>query len=178
MEITATDSIEQQLVEMAAILGLDKPVSKEVLQAAVDDSTYAHNLLVCRGQPEFMEHLIANPPRMDESADLGTFSTVTLLGRAAGSLARWAKTGFSTVSEETYHKRLMACNVCPNLKIPPKNQQSLYARAGADIKERTVCSMCGCVVKVKALRTSDTCSAPHPNRAGFNRWDAPLQLEE
>lgn len=172
-----TNDMKQQLIEMAAILGLDDAVSEEVLLAAVADSTYAHNLLVCRGEPEFMEHLLANPPQMDTSSDTETFSTADLLGRAAESLAHWAKTGFSTVSEEIYRKRLMACNACPNLRVPPENQRSLYAIAGADANKRTVCGKCGCVVTVKARRTSDTCPDPHPNRPGFNCWGEPLSAE-
>jgi hypothetical protein len=172
-----TNNMEQQLIEMAAILGLDEPVSEEVLLAAVADSTYAHNLLVCRGEPEFLGYLLANPPRMDASNDTETFSTADLLGRAADSLVRWAKTGFSTVTEEIYRKRLMACNACPNLKIPPENQQSLYAIAGAGTNERTVCGKCGCVVTVKARRTSDTCPDYHPNRHDLNRWDEPVLQE-
>lgn len=172
-----TNNMEQQLIEMAAILGLDEPVSEEVLLAAVADSTYAHHLLVCRGEPEFMAHLLANPPRIDASKDTEAFSTAALLGKAADSLLRWAKTGFSTVTEAIYQKRLMACNACPNLKTPPKNQQSLYAMAGADANEQTVCGQCGCVVTIKARRVSDTCPDSHPNRHGFNRWDEPIPAE-
>lgn len=170
------DNMQQQRVEMAAILGLDEPVSAEVLHAAVADSTYAHHLLVCRQEPEFMAHLLANPPGIDASNEAENFSTADLLARAAESLARWAKTGFSTVSDETYRNRLQLCAACPNLKVPPKDQQSLYAMAGAAANERSVCGKCGCVVTVKARRTSDTCPDPHPDRNGFNRWNEPLML--
>lgn len=172
-----TRGSEQQLIEMAAILGLDRPVSEEVLLAAVADATYAHRLLVCRGEPEFMEYLLANPPKMDLNSDTESFSTAALIGKAADSLMRWAKTGFSTVSEETYRKRLMACNACQNLKTPPENQQPLYAIAGASANKRSVCGKCGCVVAVKARRTTDTCPDPHPERQGFNRWDESIPLD-
>lgn len=174
MKDTASGSMEKQLEEMAAILGLDRPVNERVLKAAVADSTYAHNLLVCRGEPAFMEHLLANPPSVDQDSDAGEIGTGTLVRRAADSLVRWAKTGFSTVTDDIYRKRLAACSACPNLKAPPGNQKVLYAVAGADADQRNVCGKCGCVVTVKARRGSDTCPDAHPEVSGLNRWDEPL----
>lgn len=173
--MTEAITLQQQQAELAAILGLDEPVSEEVLHAAVADSTYVHNLLVCRREPEFLAHLLANPPKVEASGGAEDFSTATLLVKAGESLARWAKTGFSTVSDEVYRSRLQRCSECPNLQAPPKNQQSLYALAGATANDRSVCGKCGCVVTVKARRTSDTCPDPHPGRAGMNRWNELMQ---
>ena len=46
--------VQQKCLEFAEILGLSEPVSPEVLQAATEDETYAHNLLVCRKEPAFL----------------------------------------------------------------------------------------------------------------------------
>ncbi len=171
METIASNSIEQQRAEMGATLGLSEPVSEAVLKAALADATYAKNLLVCRGAPQFLQHLLANPPAIVEKQNL---STASLLLNAGESLARWAKTGFSTVSEETYNHRMQQCSGCPNLSLPPEHQQTLYAIAGAAADQRSVCSKCGCVASVKARRPSDTCPDPHPDRPGFNRWNEPI----
>jgi len=168
------DRVAQQCVEIAAILGLAEPVREEVLLAAVADSTYAHNLLVCRGNQEFMDHLLANPPFVDATRGGEAIGTAALVRRAAESLVRWGKTGFSTVSAERYRERLAACNACQHLQAPPTPRAALYALAGAAANERTVCGKCGCVVTVKARRTSESCPDAHPNHAGLNRWGDPF----
>ena len=173
-----TKSTEQQCSEMAAILGLAEPVGEEVLRAAVADSTYAHNLLVCRGEPEYLEYLLAHPPQQEEHHGAESISTVALARSATESLVRWARTGFSTVSEATFQQRLEACNNCPYLKVPPDHQRALYSFAGAASNEQTVCGKCGCVVTVKARRISDTCPDPHPERTGLNRWNEPLSANQ
>ena len=176
--ITAPDTMTQQRAEMAAILGLDQPVSEQVLKAAVNDEMYAHNLLVCRGEPGFMQHLLENPPVPAADSAAPAIGTTTLLRRAAESLTRWAKTGFSTVSEDIYQKRLAACDGCPHLTAPPAGyQQTLYALAGAP-QTRSVCGQCGCIVAVKARRSSDTCPDAHPIAAGLNRWDEPFSATD
>ncbi|MES2134274.1 MAG: hypothetical protein V4506_18150 [Bacteroidota bacterium] len=170
-----TTSIEQQCREMAAILGLKEAVSEHVLRAAVLDPTYAHNLLVCKDDPGFLSHLLGNPPKPAVTDNTEPISTGVLLNRAADSLMRWVKTGFSRVSEATYQKRLSACSTCPHLIEPPEKQRSLYKVAGADENEKSVCGVCRCVVKVKAFRTSDTCPDADPLNPGFNRWNEALQ---
>lgn len=170
-EKEVTKSLEHQRMEMAAILGLDEPVSEEVLLAAVADSTYAHNLLVSREEPIFLNQLLAHPPPTQPIKDPTAFGTAVLVHRAAQSILRWAKTGFSTVSNRVYNKRLSACSQCPNHIMPPEQQLTIYKLAGAKANEKTVCSQCGCVTKVKAFRTNDTCPVKHPEIPGINRWD-------
>jgi hypothetical protein len=173
-DTTLTKSLAQQCAEMAAILGMDEPVREEVLRAAVADSTYAHNLLVCRGHREYLEHLLSNPPQVAPRQEEAALGTATLARNAAESLVRWARTGFSTVEEAIYRQRLEACAQCPNLQAPPEKRSTLYRLAGASANERAVCRKCGCVVTVKARRSSDTCPDPHPEHEGFNRWGDPL----
>lgn len=173
-----TDSVARQCIDMAAILGVAEPVREEVLRAAVADSTYAHNLLVCRGDQEYLQHLLAHPPHADAAQGAELIGAGTLARRAAESLVRWGKTGFSTVSEERYRKRLEACTECPHLQSPPTTRVALYALAGAAANDRTVCGKCGCVVTVKARRTSETCPDAHPDHADLNRWGDPLVPSE
>lgn len=172
-ETNKAHSLEEQCVEMAAILGLGEPVSEQVLLSALANPVYAHNLLVCRNAPEFMQPLLKNPPVI-KAAEGDPPGTATLISNAARSLARWAATGFSTVSTETYERRLSACDACPDLNVPPPQQGALYKMMGAKVDERKVCRKCGCVVAVKARRNTDTCPAPDPQRPGFNRWQEPI----
>lgn len=174
IETNTTETIEQQRIEMAAILGLDEPVREEVLRAAVADSTYAHNLLVCRGNEEYLTHLLANPPRLAARDDAAEISAASLVSNAAESLMQWARTGFSTVTDSVYRQRLDVCEQCPHLQVPPAKRRALYRIAGVSANERAVCGKCGCAVTVKARRTSDTCPDAHPTRQGFNRWDEAL----
>lgn len=169
-----SDDVPAQCAEMAAILGIDRPVPEAVLRAAIADETYAHNLLVSRGHPDFLEHLLANPPPV-ASIEQGAaaIATVQLVRSAAESLARWARTGFSTVDSSTYQQRLAGCADCPHLQVPPETRSILYRLAGTAAQERAVCGKCGCVVTVKARRVSDTCPVAHPSREGLNRWLEP-----
>lgn len=164
-------TVEEQCAILGKILGLEEPVATQVLRAAVADPTYAHNLLISRGNDKYLNRLLARPPAVDSELD---FSSVELVRRAGASLFRWARTGFSQVSEERYQKRLRACGNCPSLKYPPKNKAALYRLGGADGEKKSVCGKCGCVVEEKARRTSDTCPDGHPEVAGLNRWEEPL----
>jgi hypothetical protein len=174
LKSNASGDLEQQCIEMGSLLGLNQPVSPAVLKAALVDPTYAHHLLVSRGAPHFMEHLLNNPPTpVPDNEDEG-FSMPTLLFKAGASLSRWGMTGFSTVSDDTYHDRLQICGSCPHLKAPPDRQQTIYAIAGAATTEKSVCGKCGCVVATKARRASETCPDAHPDQLGVNRWNDPM----
>ena len=168
---TNENILREQCIEMAAILGLDEPVSETVLRTALADPNYAHNLLVVRNETDYLTYLLAHPPVMAEKEG-GDIPTATLVKRAASSLLKWAGTGFSTVSNETYDRRINACSVCPNLRVPSSNQNALYAITGA-VGNKSICGKCGCVIKVKARRGTDTCPDYHPFKAGLNRWDEP-----
>ena len=170
-------NLDEARAQMAAILGLSAPVDEAVLRAAVVDPTYAHNLLVCREEPDYMAQLLANPPKPGPQRGTSPMGTKALARSAAESLMRWARTGFSTVSDAVFRRRLDACAACPHLKAPPEHPRALYALAGAEANRPSVCGQCGCVVSVKARRTSDTCPDADPQRPGFNRWSEPIAAE-
>jgi hypothetical protein len=175
-ENTNENTLKEQCIEMAAILGLDIPVPETVLRTALADPNYAHNLLVVRNDTEYLTYLLNHPPPLAkrEGKDIPTSA---LVKRAAHSLLKWAGTGFSTVSTETYERRINACNTCPNLRVPSSDQNALYGIAGA-INNKSVCGRCGCVVKVKAKRGTDTCPDQHPFKSGINRWEEPYREME
>jgi hypothetical protein len=163
----SVDDIDAQCEEMGRILGLEGPVSEEVLRAAVVNSSYAHNLLVARRDRRFLDRLLDRPPK----AAAGQLPSMTeLAASAAASLARWARTGFTTVDDQRYRTRLAACAGCPHLLAPPEQRKLLYTLAGARSGTPTVCGKCGCVVAVKARRPHDTCPDSDDANPGFNRW--------
>lgn len=168
--VDETLSIDAQREELGAILGLDGPVAEEVLAAAVANERYARNLLVCRGTPELMEGLLANPPRA-----AGRMGAVELAVEGTRALLRWGATGFTVAAGEQYRARLAACEACPHLSTPPAEggARVLYRLAGTRAAERTVCTSCGCVVTRKARLPAAACPEPHPDRPGFNRWNEP-----
>lgn len=176
-EENSSERLQEQCIEMAAILGLDEPVPEKVLRTAMANPGYAHNLLVVRDEREYLTYLMHNPPEITakEEKDI---PAATLVKRAAQSLVKWAATGFSTVSNETYERRLGACSTCPNLRVPSSDQNLLYGAVGA-MNSKSVCGRCGCVVKIKARRNTDTCPDEHPLLPGLNRWEEPyVKMEE
>lgn len=145
--------IAQEREAFGEILGLTEPVSEAVLSAAVENDAYARNLLLCRRDPELLEHLLRNPPRRAPR-----FHRRELALRAASALARWAKTGFTFVDQDVLSRRLAACHACPDLvvgKVP-------------------TCAQCGCRVEWKARLSSESCPAVHDNTPGLTRWGEPL----
>ena len=164
-------TIEEQCAVLGKILGLQQAVSADVLSAAIADPTYAHNLLVARGRTTYLDHLLSHPPSLSSAPD---FSRAELMRRAGVSLFRWARTGFTKVTEERYHKRLAACQACPFRKRPSESRKAFYRLAGVDVDKISICGKCGCVVEEKARRTSDTCPDAHPQINGLNRWEEPM----
>ncbi|NEO81561.1 hypothetical protein [Moorena sp. SIO4G3] len=177
----ASGTIEEKCLEMGQILGLSEPVSPEVLQAATEDETYAHNLLVCRKEPAFLKHLLANPPQtLIQSFEPEEQSNLELLNKATSTLLRWAKTGFSVVDDETLARREEACLACPNLSAPQKLVQKLIPSKDATQKlgQRTgnkVCQLCGCNLGKKIRIPSESCPDRHPTAAGMTRWGEPRE---
>lgn len=161
--------VQAHCAEFGKILGLDRPVSEEVFRAALADESYAANLLTCRRDPDLLRYLLARPTSRAEE-----LAAKELLARAASSLARWAKAGFTVVDKEVYRRRLSACANCPHLRVPPSGRRRLlYALTGAGSGDESVCGLCGCSVTRKARLTSEACPAPHPDQAHHTRWREP-----
>ena len=153
------DATDDQRDAFGRILGLDGPVPESVLIAAVENEDYARNLLLCRRDPELLSDLLARPPRRPRR-----FGAVEVAARGSRALARWAATGFTTVDDATYHRRMSACVQCPEL-----------SGQGSD---RPVCSLCGCRVVWKARMTSESCPAASPDDPSLTRWGEPVRAHE
>jgi hypothetical protein len=161
-------------------------VSFAVMQAALDDPTYAHNLLICRSEPVFLKHLLAHPPKrpaMPSPEQVHTDqSNLALIARASKALARWAKTGFSVVDDKVLERRENACLDCPNLVAPTKLLQKLVAshQAVETIGQRTghkICDLCGCNVSKKIRLSTESCPAKHPTQPGMTRWSETREIQ-
>jgi hypothetical protein len=169
--------IGEQCLEFGKILGLIKPVSREVLFAALDNGNYAHNLLTCRRNPDFMDYLLNNPP---ESTIVKGQKDSKLISRTEKALLKWSKTGFSIVDDETLKRREEACLSCSNLVSPVNLAEDviLLENPEARIGERTgkkICKICGCNASGKMYRSSASCPDKHPTVAGLTRWSEPFE---
>jgi hypothetical protein len=61
LEMKETDSLPEMCNKFGAFLGLNKPVPMNVLLRAIDDPTFASNLITCRNAPAFLDSLFADP---------------------------------------------------------------------------------------------------------------------
>jgi hypothetical protein len=159
--IEAQDDLLPQRTQLAATLGLEQPVPLPVLEAALRDDAYAHNLLASRRTPAMLQILLANPPRPRTAGP--RFSSAELVGRAAIAMARWARTGFSVVDEATLKRRRDACLSCPNLSEAP--DRLLYRLTPGQI-----CKLCGCKVQDKTRLPTEACPERDPERSELSRW--------
>jgi hypothetical protein len=150
---------------LGEILGLEGPVPEPVFHAAVHDAAYARNLLTCRRAPALLRHLLDNPPAVEPD------SAMALLRRASQALVGWSRTGFTTVDEATYERRVTACLRCPHLMEADRHRRMYRAVTGSDRPK--VCGLCGCAVAQKARRTSERCPGEDPEHPDLNRWGEP-----
>jgi len=56
------DSMEDGIEKFSKFFNLDKPLKKNVFIAAIQDSTYRKNLMISQKTPSFLNHLLNNPP--------------------------------------------------------------------------------------------------------------------
>jgi hypothetical protein len=162
-------SLAEQAAHLGNILGQDGPVSEVVMRAAIENQSYAQNLLVCRREPTLLAHLLAHPPQPRRQ-----LSMAELLVNGVKALAGWSLAGFTTVDANVQEQRLKACETCPNLTLPPTERRALYQLIGVEAGERAVCSLCGCSVLRKVRLTSESCPAAHPTEVGMSRWSEPI----
>jgi hypothetical protein len=165
--------LSAQCLELGRALGLDKPVPVDVLQAALRQESYAHNLLASRRHPTLLNTLLKNPPPL-KNGDASTppFSNSELVLRAASALLRWGRTGFTTVDQATLERREKACLTCEHLTDPPEQLAYQIASQGYVGK---ICGLCGCSVKNKMRMSTETCPDRDPAQPGFSRWGEPMK---
>jgi hypothetical protein len=163
------NSIDEGCRHLGRVLGLDEAVSPAVLISAVSSEEYARNLLTCRKEPAFLQHLLDNPVRTTPKTEETRARSVEMLKTASLALARWSKVGFSIASEDVIETRLRACLGCPHIR-----QTSSSAAAYKLMKTRATCGLCGCDVEKKARMTSEKCPGGDPKAAGYNRWGQPI----
>lgn len=176
--------LDEARAELRAVLGLEREVPVAVARRAVLDPVYLHRLLVSRSSRPMLERILADPgnARFDTRPppeDAGApqppapeHSTGELARKAAGALAGWAKAGFALASLETVEKRLAACEACPHLAAA--GAQLAYRLLPGGGERKSVCSLCGCVVRHKAKLPNESCPDADPRRPGFTRWGDPV----
>lgn len=167
------DTLQQKCLEFAQTLGLQEPVSVQVLEAAVRDETYARNLLASRRTPSTLTFLLARPPRpRSPNSAPRQHANGELIRRAAVALLRWGKVGFSVVDRATLERRRAACLSCDHL-IDPPDRLVYQLAAAADNKK--ICDLCGCSAWKKTKLPTESCPVRHPDRDSMSRWGEPWQ---
>lgn len=171
-DIKQITDINEACRHYGELLGLERPVTENVLYAALEDEDYARNLLLARRTPPLLELLMLQAPaKKIKTPEAPGFSNVQLIGKAAKAFIDWGKTGFSTVTDEVYEKRMTACNGCDQLSSPP--DQLVYKISLKKGEDKRTCNSCGCVVSRKARLVNDTCPLADEMNPGFNRWGEP-----
>lgn len=173
IENLSGDTFEDKMLAFADLLGIKSALPENVLIAAMDNPTYARNLLNNRGNTNQLYDLINNPPQT--ATNNHSFSNTELISKAGKALLKWGFAGFATVSEETLKRREDACLGCKNLVAPTRMLQRFSASSiiSNEIGKRTgnkTCSACGCVVKNKMRLATDTCPVENPDSPGLNLW--------
>ena len=187
MQMTVEQTeLEEKCAEFGKVLGLDGSVSVEVLLAATEDQTYAHNLLATRKQPAFLNHLLANPPQMvspviESEPAPQEHSNMALIGKATQALIKWSGTGFAAVDQIVLETRENACLACPNLIDPQKILQRLtISNKASDVVGQRIgnkiCNLCGCNASRKIRVPTESCPGTHPTQPGLTRWGDPKML--
>ncbi|HEY0396161.1 MAG TPA: hypothetical protein VGD01_16880 [Candidatus Elarobacter sp.] len=162
---TVAQPLDEQRAELGRLLGLDAPVTREVLLASLHDATYAHNLLTCRGEPALLAPLLARPP----SPPARHVSEAEVVKSLAESMLRWGRAAFAYADDATYRARLAACGACEHRQAA--GETLLHKLANLVVSNTAVCGLCQCLVEKKARAATERCPGAHPQRPGFNRWD-------
>jgi hypothetical protein len=98
----------------------------------------------------------------------GTRATATTAGRAVW---RSLRSGFATVDEGAYERRLQACRGCEFLVPAP---HTLLHALAKPVQETRVCARCGCFVFKKARYATEGCPVPAQDNRALSRWGEPM----
>ena len=172
IEIPEYQSFEESCRHLGKLLGLDAPVSEDVMIAALAHPNYAHNLLLSRNTPPKLSQMLNNPPVVPARVEttLASVGNAELVKKATAAMLRWALTYFARVDEETRCRRMAACQECEHFTDAPRKLIYRIAGAAADENGRRLCGLCGCVVARKVVVPTEWCPAPHPIVPGLTRW--------
>lgn len=160
-------------------LGVEQ-ISDDALLAIRISRRYAQKLEAVRRYPDAVRHLLMHPPKVAGFAHTMTpqqKDSLALAGKAAKSIAQWVKGGMKYVDEEIREKRMQACLACPHL-MDGETGVLVQKLASAVSKSKKNCSLCGCNVSAKGRFPHESCPAPHPEKAGFTRWDEPANPDQ
>jgi len=179
-DIDAPESLLKARERLTELLDRAELVSESVLRAAIDDPLYAMHLLSSRTAPALQDVLLANPPK---PASISMLSRATpsaapdqsppaVLRRFGKAMIEWGKSGFKTVDEEVYLKRLTTCSRCPDLR--GKSAEPTSDQSDLPVSFGQTCGLCGCFVRAKARIERESCPGRDPLDARFSRWGEPI----
>jgi hypothetical protein len=165
-ELTMDQS--KHLVDISNDLGISpEQCTPSLLAKIADDPTFAEHLLSVKND-DFLKEILLREANSYHMETEKFPNAAALISRASRSLARWAGAGFGKVSEDTYKLRLSTCNSCEHLTTP-QGAKGFYKAMGIPEGAKTVCGLCGCDVRKKALLPTEKCP-DHSANNGNGRW--------
>ncbi len=177
LELTGHASPDALRASLRAWLGTDAPISDQVLAALLISPRYAHKLGSLRDHPQAVAHLLAHPPEvpLDVLDDLGrdhkpaeSPGDGNLAAKAGASALRWIGEGLKLAEGPVRERRWAACMACPHLADPPA--RLTYRLARAITRDKKICSLCGCNVRIKGRFPHERCPDPDPANPARSRW--------
>ncbi|NSL86284.1 hypothetical protein ECE50_005560 [Chitinophaga sp. Mgbs1] len=175
LEVDENASLEDIAVKFSGFLGIKEKVPMEALLRAINDPSYAQNLIISRQAPGFLNALLADPQNKEYAVkQKKELSNTDLVKKAGTALLNWSKAGFTVVSSEVLEKREDACLSCEHLGKPEKFLQKLVtSKSGEAIGKRAadcVCKVCGCSISKKIRIPSESCPVNMPGHPELNKW--------
>jgi hypothetical protein len=170
-EIKTLDNWEDVRHHVGELINFDGELPDAVINRVLTDEKFALYLVMTKDSPKLQYQLLYNTTLQTKEEKAP--SNTDLLIKASGSLFKWAKAGFTQISEVAYEKRINACHSCPNLKEPAKKAVYLASKLAGG--EQSVCGLCGCVAARKAKLPTESCPAQDPVNPSFSRWGEPFK---
>lgn len=178
-DFKAFANIKDACLQTGLYLGLEAPVTREVLAAIIDNPTYATTLFNARTESTFRNYLLAHPDHSRPVTDDGVEPAIpravelnnrALLKKAASSFVAWGREGFKASDNDLFERRISACEVCPHHTDTPNKLAYQIGAALTGASNRKICDLCGCVTGKKARLSNERCPGEDPERKGVSRW--------
>jgi hypothetical protein len=170
-EFEGATSLDEAGERLTTLLGIEQPLPLSVVNRALKDARFARYLVASRSSPHLLEMLLADPKNAEFEPQPEP-ATGALIGRAVAAFGRWARAGFTKVSDEDFERRFSACVACPHLTS--SSDRLVYKLMPGRTDER-ICTACGCVASRKAMLPSENCPVEDVSRPGFSRWGEELR---
>ena len=155
--------------ELEELLGDKYPIDPEMLAVIFSDPEKRERFYELADSGSSIADLLA-----EEKANAQEeHNSIELVGDGLKAFWQWAGNGFGVVEPEVYHHRISTCEACPFLG--EKGTSVAHRVANAMVKDKRVCTSCGCFIRKKAKLQVGTCPEEDYDNPGHSRWGDPLK---